>query len=242
MEHILGTATISADSQLLNIMSLYRSNPDQPFTESERRLKEVIFPHLIEALRKNWQANLPRLFPENQRILFNSIATCDPHGILQIAMPAFIELCRLEWPAWTGPELPEAAQEIMRTETLKFIGRKIVICMSRQDDLLLLRARPKLAVDELTARELEVAHRFATGSNYKTIALELSVSPSLNNPGAFDQHLRQAGHKREGLSDCRNQSNDAIAACRSCFTHLAKQVRQTVPPLRLEKRNLPAFT
>jgi len=53
-----------------------------------------------------------------------------------------------------------------------------VISMSLQGDLLLLRARPKLAADELTTRELEVAHRFASGSNYKTIAQQLSVSPS----------------------------------------------------------------
>lgn len=178
MEHILGTATIDADTQLLNTMSLYRSDPNQPFTEVERALKEVIFSHLVEAVRKNWLTNLPHLFPGNQRSSFNSIATSDSVGILQIAMPAFIEICRLEWPAWIGPALPEVVQNAMQIETLKFIGGKIVISMSRQDDLLLLRARPKIAADELSTRELEVAQMFASGDDYKTIAQVLLVSPS----------------------------------------------------------------
>ncbi len=178
IEHILGTDTIDADTQLLNTMSLYRSDPNQPFTEVERALKEVIFPHLIEAVRKNWLVNLPHLFPGNQRSNLNSVATSDSGGILQIAMSSFIEICRLEWPEWTGPALPEAVRKVMQMDALKFIGRKIVISMSLQDDLLLLRARPKLAADDLTARELEVAQRFATGLNYKAIAQGLSVSPS----------------------------------------------------------------
>lgn len=178
MEHILGTATIDTDTRLFNTMSLYRSDPAIPFSETERALKEVIFPHLIEAAQKNWVANLHQLFPENQRSNFNSVATCDSLGILQIAMPAFIEICRLEWPEWRGPELPHAVHESMRSGALKFVGEEIVVCMSQLNDLLLLRARPKLAADELSLRELEVAQKFAAGADYKTIAQELCVSPS----------------------------------------------------------------
>lgn len=50
--------------------------------------------------------------------------------------------------------------------------------MSEHDDLLLLRVRPKLAADDLSMRELEVAQRFSAGENHKTIAQQLSVSPS----------------------------------------------------------------
>lgn len=178
MEHILGTATINADTQLLNTMSLYRSNSNKPFTEVERALKEVIFPHLIEAVRKNWLANLPHLFPGNLRSSINSIATSDSVGILQIVMPDFIEICRLEWPKWIGPNLPDCVSHNIQNGELKFVGAKITISLSKIDDLFLIRARPKIAADELSARELEVAQRFASGSDYKTIAQELSVSPS----------------------------------------------------------------
>jgi DNA-binding CsgD family transcriptional regulator len=178
MEHILGTATIDADTQLLNTMSLYRSDPNQPFTEAERALKEVIFSHLVEAVRKNWLTNLPHLFPGNQRSSFNTIATCDLMGILQVATPSFIEIFRLEWPKWIGPSLPECVSLNIQNGELKFVGAKITVCLSKIDDIFLIRTRPKIAADELSTRELEVAQRFATGSDYKTIAQQLSVSPS----------------------------------------------------------------
>ena len=53
-----------------------------------------------------------------------------------------------------------------------------LVSISLQGNLWLLRARPKLAADELSVRELEVALKFSSGSDYKTIAQELSVSPS----------------------------------------------------------------
>lgn len=178
MEHIVATATIDADTLLLNTMSLYRSRPDTPFSEDERALKEVMFPHLIEAVRTNWLTNLPHLLSANQRSTFNSIAASDTVGILQVAMPSFVETCRIEWPGWKGPTLPEDVQQSMRSGTFKFVGKNIVVSMCNLDNLLLLRARPKIAADELSPRELEVAHRFAAGADYKTIAQELSVSPS----------------------------------------------------------------
>lgn len=178
MEHILGTAAIDTDTGLFNTMSLYRSDQAAPFSEVERALKEVIFPHFIEAVQKNWLANLPRLFPENQRGNFNSVATCDSLGILQVAMPEFIETCRLEWPDWKGPMLPNATNEKLQSASMKYVGKNIVLSVCNLGQLLLLRARPKLAADELSLRELEVAQMFALGEDYKTIAQGLCVSPS----------------------------------------------------------------
>lgn len=176
--HILSTTNLDTDTRLLNTLSLYRANPSLPFSEVERALKEVIFPHLIEALRKNWVANLPLLFPGNQRSTYNSIASCDAFGVLQVSLPTFIETCRNEWPAWHGPTLPQALRSSIEKGELKFTGEKIVVNLSKLDDVVLLRMRPKLAADELSPRELEVAQRFSSGEDYKTIAQKLSLSPS----------------------------------------------------------------
>lgn len=159
-------------------MSLYRANPNQPFTENERILKEEIFPHLIEATRANWLTNLPHMLSANQRSTFNSIAACDSVGILHVAMPSFMDTCRIEWPEWKGPTLPNDVREVMQKGGLKFVGKKIVVSMCNLDDLLLIRARPLISADKLSARELEVAQHFATGSDYKTIAQDLSISPA----------------------------------------------------------------
>jgi DNA-binding CsgD family transcriptional regulator len=178
MEHIVATATTDPDTLLFNSMSFYRSNPDTPFSEKDRSFKEVLFPHLIAAVQTNWLTNLPHLLSANQRSTFNSIAACDTYGVLRLAMPSFVETCRKEWPEWKGPRLPECVQESMRDGALKFAGKHIVVSMFPLDDLLLLRARPITAADDLSPRELEVAQRFAAGVDYKTIAQELTIAPS----------------------------------------------------------------
>lgn len=178
MEHILGTAILDQDTQLLNTMSLYRSNPKKPFSEAERSLKEILFPHLIESVRANWLTNLPHMLSENQRSTFNSIAACDGLGILHVAMPSFMETCRTEWESWKGPTLPKEVIDVMKKGGLKYVGKNIVVSLCRLDDLLLIRARPIIAADKLSPRELEVAQHFAAGSDYKTIAQDLSISPA----------------------------------------------------------------
>ena len=114
MEHIVATATIDADTQLFNSMSLYRANPDAPFSEADRSLKEALFPHLVAASQSNLLTNLPHLFTANQQSAFNAIAVCDTFGTLRVAMPSFVETCRLEWPGWKGPTLPDCVREAMR--------------------------------------------------------------------------------------------------------------------------------
>ena len=208
MEHIVATATIDPDTLLFNTMSLYRSNPEAPFSEEERSCKEVLFPHLIAGVQANWLTNLPHLLSANQRSTFNSIAACDSFGILRVAIPSFVKTCRMEWPGWKGPSLPECVQESLRSGTLKFVGKHIVVSMFYLDDLLLLRARPIMPADDLSPRELEVAQRFAGGIDYKSIAQELSISPStikahlskiytkldINDKASLGEKLRQLTH------------------------------------------------
>jgi len=63
---------LTADTLLLNYISLYRSNPNEPFTEVERALKEAIFPHLIMAVRQNWEQSAPHVSGKStQQFQFN---------------------------------------------------------------------------------------------------------------------------------------------------------------------------
>lgn len=177
VEHIVATGCIDPDTLLLNSMCFYRSNIEQPFSEQERFLKEILFQHLVEAARINWLTNLPNMFSAYQRSSFNALAACDNAGLLHVAMPSFVEICREEWPSWKGPFLPHEVLETAR-ENQNYIGQSIVVSMFQIKELTLLRARIKVPADKLSPRELEIAQRFAGGTDYKTIAQELSISPS----------------------------------------------------------------
>lgn len=176
IEHILGTGSSDPETSLLSMMVFHRSDIKKPFTEQERALKELIFPHLLEADRINWLANLPGNFSALSRSKMNAFAACDNTGLLHVAMPSFVETCRQEWPSWKGPFVPE---EILETEPEQnYLGQSIVVNFQELDKLTLLRARTRVPADRLSSRELDIAQHIASGDDYKTIALDLDISPA----------------------------------------------------------------
>jgi DNA-binding CsgD family transcriptional regulator len=176
VEHIVATGNINQDTGLVNSICLYRSNIKHPFTEQERGLKEVVFQHLIEAARTNWLTNLPHMFSAYQRSSFNALAACDNLGLLHVAMPSFVETCRMEWPLWKGPSLPQEIMDVMPDQN--YVGRSIVVSILKANELTLLRARAKMPADTLSLRELEIAKHISAGDDYKTIAINLDISPA----------------------------------------------------------------
>ena len=178
VEHIIATGIIDPDTKLLNTLCIYRADADRPFSERERQFKEFIFPHLVEAARTNWLINLPSMFSSENHSIFNALAACDASGLLHVAMPSFVEVCRKEWADWTGPFLPKELIESLTEGHRDFIGENIVIRLVRLGDMFILRCRLKVLVDSLSKREIQIAQQVSEGNDYKTIAQVLSLSPS----------------------------------------------------------------
>ena len=176
--HVIATATFDTDTLLLNTVCLYRSSAANPFSEADRALKEALFPHIIEAVRINWLNNLSKLFQTNRKSTINAIAACNTMGFLLVVIPSFIEVCRMEWPDWQGPTLPNGIFNKLQSKANQFVGVHIVMTKLKVGEIALLHVRQKIMADELSIRELEVAQRYAAGEDYKTIAQELAVSPS----------------------------------------------------------------
>jgi DNA-binding CsgD family transcriptional regulator len=177
IEHIVSTGTIDPDTQILNSIVLYRSNISQPFSEEERALKEIVFQHLIEAARTNWLTNLPNMFSAYHRSSFNALAACDSTGLLHIAMPSFVEICRKEWSSWKGPFLAKEILDIAY-KNQSYVGDSIVVSIFKINEITLLRARTKVPADTLGTREREIAQEIADGHDYKTIAINMGISPA----------------------------------------------------------------
>jgi DNA-binding CsgD family transcriptional regulator len=177
IEQSVSTGSIEPDTKILNTIIFYRSDINQPFSEEERFLKEILFPHLVEASRINWLTNLPNMFSAYQRSSFNALASCNSLGVLHIAMPSFVEICRKEWPAWKGPFIPpELLLKIDAAPT--YIGESVAISIFKLNEIILLRARNKVSADFLGVRELEIAKQIADGTDYKTIAQNMGISPA----------------------------------------------------------------
>lgn len=176
--HIASTIVTNAPIGIFSFISFLRTDPNYPFSEEERLLKQNVIPHLIEAcdrsrIRYMGIAALVR----TERYI--SLAVSDLKGILCNIEPGFVDLLLIEWPDWKGPRLPlEIIKSFGKNHDLKYCGSAIVIQMQFVQGLLFLRARKRTPVDRLSPRESSVAKKFAKGLTYKQIAKDLGLAPS----------------------------------------------------------------
>lgn len=158
-------------TRLGNHLSLYRDRTAPEFTISEQLLFQALMPHLLSASSINQIRSHYQLFSTRSDTQV-ALATCGQSGLLFSAEPAWAELIQTEYPNWQGPQLPFIP-------TLEGIhGKSLVIEVFARGDQFLLAAHPVCAIEQLSAREQEVAVLFGSGSTYKEIARELGVSPN----------------------------------------------------------------
>lgn len=173
IDQIVTLYTHDTDLGLYHVISLYRSGAER-FTEAERLLFESAVPHLLDAWR---ESKLLHISGVNRDAcpLTPAAALLDKEGTVHFARPAFAELLRREWPDWRGPFVPEAMR---RMQDGVFTGKQIAVRFTPQNDLFLAVARNKGALDQLTARELDVAKQLAKGASHKEIARNLAIAPA----------------------------------------------------------------
>ena len=192
-QNILATAFVAQGRGRAEWLSFYRSETDDCFSEPERRACEQLMPHLLQALSINRNLHLDRL---RQGQAGASFAMADPRGMLWYAEPAFLELLAHEWPGWQGPALPRRLAESLATRPMEaFAGRSLRIGVAALGKLLLLKARPRSPVDDLTARELEIARAYGSGLSHREVAAQLNISPE-----TVRHHLRSIFSKL-GIGD-----------------------------------------
>lgn len=179
MEHTLATVLRELPLNLFTAISLYRSDPKRPFSEGERRLKQELMPHLVEA----WHMNALHLVdtPADPPLATpRARARVDAEGVVHNAEPGFAELLGAEFPGWEGPSVPPPLVALIGSDSGRYQGEALVVSLLRRlnDLTCIISARPVAPIDRLTPREQKVAREFASGSTYKDIAELLGSSPS----------------------------------------------------------------
>ena len=177
-----------------------------PFSAADLQSLQFLLPHLVEAQR---ESRLARArdggAPARSR---RSLALCDAHGVLQQIDEHGLALLRLEWPHWRGGRLPEPLAAVVaatarpaadgrtvaddsRTTLAPFYGRGITVQLSRSSPGLMLEVRRRAAADRLSARQRDIAQRYARGHTGPEIAVHLALSPSTvnNHLGAIFKKL-----------------------------------------------------
>ncbi len=194
MAHALAT-NFSDGMQLFTAISLFRADPERPYSENERQLIQALVPHLAETwsnCRLRSVSGADELLESTPR----ARALCDRRGILHAAAPSFAALLRTEWPEWQGPTLPEILLgKWLNADQGQHTGVAIVVTSEAVGDLRMLKLRKLSLLDRLTTRELEVARLFGSGSSHKSIAQALHLAPV-----TVRNHL-QTTYGKLGVSD-----------------------------------------
>ncbi|WP_322059285.1 helix-turn-helix transcriptional regulator [Paraburkholderia sp. J63] len=173
-------------------VSLYRAYEHSSFTEGERQLMQTLFPHLLEALRicQRLEVERIRLVDDSNRW---SVAVSDLGGAICFAEENFLAAMQKEWPGALPHTIPfELFRIIQAAPHRPTYGKHIVVVPFPTKSLIFLKSRPREPIDNLTAREREIAELVAAGLTHKEVAKTLNIAPSTVN-----NHLR-AIHERVG--------------------------------------------
>lgn len=176
IRHVLCTRVVDHQLGLHAFLSVYRKR--KPFTEQERRLKEIVMPHLVHAQHLAWQRHLHNaLWDDHPQDGIVASGVVDGTGVILTAEARLSAVLLLEWPHWRGPLLPE---ELLSSyaSAQTYSGRRIRVTFREVSGLTLVRAGERSLIGTLSRRELEVAEAYATGRTYKDIALTLELSPA----------------------------------------------------------------
>lgn len=206
IEHMLVTTAIESVTNLHELISIYRADPNQPFSEKERLFQQNLVPHLAETWRIN---RINKLYQDNRTLSSPDLyfAEADIRGVFHLIDPGFACLLQDEWPDWCGPWLPIELAAKIESAGNKFVGNKIVVQISSLHNQFLLRGRKKSGVDLLSTRENEVAQLFSEGHTSKEIAALLDLSPAtvrnhvsaiyskldISSKAELANHLKEAG-------------------------------------------------
>jgi DNA-binding CsgD family transcriptional regulator len=176
--NVLVSSAQSRGMPVLNWLSLFRRDADWQFSEQDRALYELLFPHIVEALTINRLIHLDSMYTSRQSGRA-AVAIVDRKGFIYNTDGGFEQCITVEWPDWNSRTLPQPlVQAIVPHATAQYRGNAISVTSQRVGDLYFLKARTLGAVDRLTRREKQIAERFAQGLSHKEIAKLLELAPA----------------------------------------------------------------
>jgi DNA-binding CsgD family transcriptional regulator len=192
--HVLCTVNTHPIIGQQHFLALSRHDERRSFDERERRLKELLMPHLNATLDINRISELRRLHAQGDARR-HPMAVVDRLGAIHHAEPAFVDQLRQHWSRWWGPRVPTPLLESLTRGDDTLTHGEVTVRWSWVGDLALMEISPHSPMDLLSPREREVAIRFAGGASYKEVASALSLAPA-----TVRHHLRTV-YSKLGVAD-----------------------------------------
>lgn len=173
IERVLATAHVESRSGLVSLLSLYRKNRRQKFTEAERALHKRATFHLFQAASHSYFLHLMRTFIE-EREAGGAAAVVDQHGAFHEVQPQFLDLLERHFPGQKLYALPFPIPPVGETRTVN----RLCVKSEPVGDLSCILVWEAGPLDRLTARERETVFAVTQGLSFKQAARKIGVAPS----------------------------------------------------------------
>jgi DNA-binding CsgD family transcriptional regulator len=168
---ILSTCHLDRRSGLYSLVTLYRKDRKQPFTEQEQAQQKRITFHLFNAASHSFFLHLAR---DRERPPNGGAAVVDSEGCFHQAQPRFIDLLEDQFPGRDPSVLPFAPPEPGATQVLG----NLCVKSEPAGDMFIVYLWPAGPLDRLTQREREIVFAVAQGLSFKQAAKKIGVAPS----------------------------------------------------------------
>jgi DNA-binding CsgD family transcriptional regulator len=169
--HMMATIVGEKADGYVSFVGLCADDRPMTFSDTERMFKQMLMPHLSQALRMNRDLWTGRAAMEHE-----AIALVDRHGWVLCAQGPFDGFARQEWRGRIA-QLPADMMSVLK-QGKRWRGELLDARMSRFGSNYFVHLSIHPSLSGLSPREREVAGLFASGMTNKQVARALGTSPS----------------------------------------------------------------
>ncbi|WP_284246045.1 response regulator transcription factor [Thalassotalea insulae] len=202
IERILSSIHSDERSGIFTLLTLYRFNREDCFSEQEQQLQNRLLYHLLSSASHRLFMELTDYNPQRQ--LENRSALCDAKGIYHSVTQKFLDIIEQYFPA---PKLQKFPFDFLSHST-SFSYNNLLFEVLPYGELYKISVRVKNQLDQLTNREKQVVDKICQGGTFKQVARQLELSPSTVSNHLYRIYLKLGINTRSELITLVNTSQN----------------------------------
>ncbi|WP_196140676.1 LuxR C-terminal-related transcriptional regulator [Aliikangiella sp. G2MR2-5] len=203
IERILAAGHFDHDNGLYSLISLYRFDREQVFTEAERSLQQRLVFHLVSAVSHAFFLHLRAGHFLQQTKDQATSAICDFNGCFHEVQPRFVSLLNQYFPERSDSNLPFEIPEEKSTIEINNLS----VSFKPLGDLVIVSLRLLGPLDALSKREQQIVTLICKGLSFKEAARQINVAPSTVSNHIYRVYEKLGINSRTELAQLVDEQN-----------------------------------
>ncbi len=199
IERILSSMNVDDRSGIFTLLTLYRYDRQNTFSDHEKAIQQQLLFHLLSA--SSHRQFLALNESDNKQHINHALdkyAICDAAGIYHVVGTGFLDILEYQTGIQQQQKFPFAIVE-NENEKYSYNQGNLHISQVKLGDLFRLTIRLKNHLDDLSSREKQVVAGICQGNTFKQIAKNLALSPSTVSNHLYRIYLKLGINSRSEL-------------------------------------------